>query len=297
MPHTVTEAIEAFAPRRDRRRHRRRRPRERGRPHRRGLALHAGEDGLHHPPHLRHRLRAADAPTRRAACGSIRWWPSNDAPLGTAFTVSVDVRHGLTTGISAEQRTQHRARARQPQHGRGRFRAARPRLSADRQGRRRAHALRPYRGGGRPLPARRPAAGRRDLRARQRRRHGDEGRRRSRPSPSEHGLQAHLGRRPHRLPAGAREARRADRHLSGQDRVGRAHGLRLCDALRSACSISPSSTGASATGATCSCACTAPTSSPTSSRAARPSPPSCGASPRRAAACSSICATAPPACR
>lgn len=30
---------------------------------------------------------------------------TNDAPLGTAFTVSVDVRHGLTTGISAEQRT------------------------------------------------------------------------------------------------------------------------------------------------------------------------------------------------
>jgi len=30
---------------------------------------------------------------------------ANDAPLETAFTVSVDVRHGLTTGISAEQRT------------------------------------------------------------------------------------------------------------------------------------------------------------------------------------------------
>jgi 3,4-dihydroxy 2-butanone 4-phosphate synthase/GTP cyclohydrolase II len=30
---------------------------------------------------------------------------SNDAPLGTAFTVTVDTRHGLTTGISAEQRT------------------------------------------------------------------------------------------------------------------------------------------------------------------------------------------------
>ena len=28
----------------------------------------------------------------------------NDAPLGTAFTVSADVKHGLTTGISAEQR-------------------------------------------------------------------------------------------------------------------------------------------------------------------------------------------------
>ena len=29
---------------------------------------------------------------------------TNDAPLGTAFTVSVDVKHGMTTGISAEQR-------------------------------------------------------------------------------------------------------------------------------------------------------------------------------------------------
>ena len=29
----------------------------------------------------------------------------NDAPLGTAFTVSVDVRHGLMTGVSAEERT------------------------------------------------------------------------------------------------------------------------------------------------------------------------------------------------
>jgi 3,4-dihydroxy 2-butanone 4-phosphate synthase/GTP cyclohydrolase II len=30
---------------------------------------------------------------------------ANDAPLGTAFTVSVDYRHGLTTGISAEERS------------------------------------------------------------------------------------------------------------------------------------------------------------------------------------------------
>ena len=29
---------------------------------------------------------------------------ANDAPLGTAFTVTVDVKHGMTTGISAEQR-------------------------------------------------------------------------------------------------------------------------------------------------------------------------------------------------
>src|ERR1700759_4234658 len=30
---------------------------------------------------------------------------ANDAPLGTAFTITVDVRHGLTTGISAEERS------------------------------------------------------------------------------------------------------------------------------------------------------------------------------------------------
>src|SRR6202049_2615173 len=35
---------------------------------------------------------------------------ANDAPLATAFTVSVDARHGLTTGISAEERT-HTLRA------------------------------------------------------------------------------------------------------------------------------------------------------------------------------------------
>jgi 3,4-dihydroxy 2-butanone 4-phosphate synthase/GTP cyclohydrolase II len=30
---------------------------------------------------------------------------NNDAPMGTAFTISVDLRHGTTTGISAEERT------------------------------------------------------------------------------------------------------------------------------------------------------------------------------------------------
>ncbi len=63
-----------LCPRRDRRRHRRRRPRERGRPVRRGVAVHAREDGLHHPPHLGHRLRAAGGRRRRSACISIRWW-------------------------------------------------------------------------------------------------------------------------------------------------------------------------------------------------------------------------------
>ncbi|MCJ2131761.1 3,4-dihydroxy-2-butanone-4-phosphate synthase [Methylobacterium sp. E-045] len=47
------------------------------------------------------------APLTRAEARRLRLDPmvaSNDAPLGTAFTVTVDVKHGLTTGISAEQR-------------------------------------------------------------------------------------------------------------------------------------------------------------------------------------------------
>jgi len=47
------------------------------------------------------------APVTAAEARRLRLDPmvaSNDAPLGTAFTVTVDVRHGLTTGISAEQR-------------------------------------------------------------------------------------------------------------------------------------------------------------------------------------------------
>ena len=82
----------------------------------------------------------------------------NDAPHGTAFTVTVDYQHGTTTGISAEDRTATVRRARQQQRGRGRLRAPRPYLSADRQGRRRADALRPYRGGGRSVPAARTSS-------------------------------------------------------------------------------------------------------------------------------------------
>ena len=40
---------------------------------------------------------------------------NNDAPLQTAFTVSVDYRIGLTTGISAAERARDRPRAGQPQ--------------------------------------------------------------------------------------------------------------------------------------------------------------------------------------
>src|SRR5262245_42965506 len=47
------------------------------------------------------------APMPRSEARRLRLDPmvaENEAPLGTAFTVSVDFRHGLTTGISAEER-------------------------------------------------------------------------------------------------------------------------------------------------------------------------------------------------
>ena len=55
---------------------------------------------------------------------------SNDAPLGTAFTVSVDVAPRADHRHLRRAALQHRAGARQRQHGRRRFRAPRPRLPA-----------------------------------------------------------------------------------------------------------------------------------------------------------------------
>lgn len=57
---------------------------------------------------IRHTCGIVCAPLTGADARRLRLDPmvaANDAPLGTAFTVSVDVRHGLTTGISAEQRS------------------------------------------------------------------------------------------------------------------------------------------------------------------------------------------------
>ena len=122
---------------------------------------------------IRHTSGIVCAPLSAEEAKRLRLDPMvalNDAPLGTAFTVSVDVRHGLTTGISAEHR---RGADRQPQQRAGRLRTAGPRVSAGGQ-ERRADALRPYR---RPASTsatpRRPGAGRRARRADERRRHGD----------------------------------------------------------------------------------------------------------------------------
>jgi 3,4-dihydroxy 2-butanone 4-phosphate synthase / GTP cyclohydrolase II len=57
---------------------------------------------------IRHTSGIVCAPLSGEVARRLRLDPMvavNDAPLGTAFTVSVDVRHGLTTGISADERT------------------------------------------------------------------------------------------------------------------------------------------------------------------------------------------------
>jgi 3,4-dihydroxy 2-butanone 4-phosphate synthase/GTP cyclohydrolase II len=57
---------------------------------------------------IRHTSGIVCAPVTAEAAKRLHLDPmvaANDAPLGTAFTVSVDFRHGLNTGISAEERT------------------------------------------------------------------------------------------------------------------------------------------------------------------------------------------------
>ncbi len=167
---------------------------------------------------------------------------ANDAPLGTAFTVSVDVRHGLTTGISAEQRTNTvRALANGNMGAADFVRPGHvfPLIAKDggvlmRSGHTEAAVD--------LCQPRRPAAGRRHLRARQRRRHRD-ARAADRRLRREARPEAHLGRRPHRLSPGAREARRARRRPSrSRPRSATLTGYAYVDALRHACSTSPSST-------------------------------------------------------
>jgi len=56
---------------------------------------------------VRHTTGILCAPIESDEARRLRLPPmvsENDAPLATAFTVSVDYRHGLTTGISADER-------------------------------------------------------------------------------------------------------------------------------------------------------------------------------------------------
>ena len=150
----------------------------------------------------------------------------NESPFETAFTVSVEARDGITTGISAADRARTIQVAIDPRVRAARPRPARPRLPAEGQARRRARAHGPDRGGRRPRAAGRPEPGGRDLRGHERRRH-DGPRRRPRallrpPRPEDD-----HGRRPDRLPAQARQARRAGRGDAAADRLRRVRRGRL----------------------------------------------------------------------
>ncbi|EKA62562.1 bifunctional 3,4-dihydroxy-2-butanone 4-phosphate synthase/GTP cyclohydrolase II protein [Janibacter hoylei PVAS-1] len=90
----------------------------------------------------------------------------NEDAKGTAYSVSVDAREGVTTGISAADRARTARLLADPATGREDL--ARPGhvFPPACPGRRRARAARPHRGGSRPVPAGRSDPGRRHLRSR-----------------------------------------------------------------------------------------------------------------------------------
>jgi 3,4-dihydroxy 2-butanone 4-phosphate synthase/GTP cyclohydrolase II len=70
------------------------------------VAVHVREDGVSIIRNTSGIVCAAAGPaTRPRRLHLDPMVAANDAPLGTAFTITVDVRHGLSTGISAEERT------------------------------------------------------------------------------------------------------------------------------------------------------------------------------------------------
>ena len=174
------------------------------------------------------------APLPAATAHRLRLAPmvaENDAPHGTAFTVTVDYKHGTTTGISADDRVATVRNLANNNAGAADFvRPGHifPLIAKDggvlmRSGHTEA-AIDLCR-----LSDLEPVGvicelvnddGTRDARA------ADQGVRR------EAQAQAHLGRRADRLPAVAREAGRAGRRVLGRDRDRHAQGLCLCDAVR-----------------------------------------------------------------
>ena len=125
--------------------------------HRRGGQLHGDARARAHLP----------LPHRRAVRGARPAADDRSATrrrLGTAFTVSVEAREGVTTGISAADRAHTIAVAIDPAVEAARPRPARPHLPAPRPRRRRPRPRRPDRGGRRPRAPRRPESRRRRLR-------------------------------------------------------------------------------------------------------------------------------------
>ena len=147
-------------------------------------------------------------PERCEVLGLRQMTDQNETPFGTAFTVSIEAREGVSTG-----HLRRRPGADDPGRDRSDLDGLRPRpagshLPAAGPLRRRPQALRADRGGRRPRAARRARAGRRRLRDHERGR--DDGAR-LRPGRLLRAPRAEDGhrRRPDRVPAQAREPRQA----------------------------------------------------------------------------------------
>ena len=104
----------------------------------------------------------------------------NESAFETAFTVSIEAREGVTTGISAHDRARTIQVAIDPRSTRARRRSARPRVPAESTSGWSAGAHRADRGRHRPRAARRPDPGFGDLRDHERGRHDGA---RARPDP------------------------------------------------------------------------------------------------------------------
>ena len=150
----------------------------------------------------------------------------NESPFETPFTVSIEAREGVTTGISAARPGAHDPGRDRPGEPPLRPRPAGARVPAQEPPGRRARARRPDRGGGRPGAPGGAEPGGRDLRDHERRRHDGAGprpRRVLRPPRPQHDH----GRRPDRLPAPPRQARRTRRRDAAADDLRRVPGDRL----------------------------------------------------------------------
>ena len=184
----IEEAIEHFRQGRDRHHRRRRGPRERGRPRASRPRRSRPESINFMAKHGRGLICLALTEERCDELDLPLMVEDNTSTFGTAFTVSIEARGKVTTGISAADRAATVLIAIDPATRPDDLLAARARLPAARQEGRRAEARRPDRGLRRPRHPGRPAAGGRDLRDHERRRH-DGARAGSRQgSRSEHGL-------------------------------------------------------------------------------------------------------------
>ena len=165
---------------------------------------------LHGAPRPRPDLPGADPASGCEQLGLPLMSQFNGTRHQTAFTVSIEARDGVTTGISAHDRARTIAVAINPDSGPRRHRHARPRFPAGGARGRAAGARRPHRGGGRYRPHGGAEPVRRDLRDHERRRH--------------HGAAARPGGLRAAPRAEARHHRRPDRPSPPHRAAGQAGG-------------------------------------------------------------------------